>query len=189
MKTVVICVLYLLSFNTIYAQQKDASVEKSVFGVQTGLLGIWANNESRLSNSIVLRTELGMDAGIFGNDIYNSSGYILGFVITAEPRWYYNLNRRQNKSKRIDGNSGNFISLKTSYHPDWFYFSSDDNVKLIADISIIPTYGIRRNIGKHFNYEAGFGIGYIEYLNDNDVIILNESDVAVNLHLRLGYRF
>ncbi len=43
-------------------------------------------------------------------------------VITAEPRWYYNLNKRVSKSKNIEGNSGNFISLKTSYHPDWFEF-------------------------------------------------------------------
>jgi hypothetical protein len=67
-------------------------------------------------------------------------------VITAEPRWYYNLNKRVNKSKRIDGNNGNFISLKTSYHPDWFVISNYDNINIISDISLVPTWGIRRNI-------------------------------------------
>ena len=167
----------------------NTSVEQSVFGVQTGFLGIWAHNEARLINSIALRSELGLDTGIFGSDVYNVNGFIMGAAITLEPRWYYNLKRRVLKSKRIDGNSGNFISIKTTYHPDWFSISNESNVKLISDLSIIPTYGIRRNIGRHFNYEAGFGIGYIHYNQDENVILVNESDVAVNLHLRIGYRF
>ena len=43
-----------------------ASVEKSIFGIQTGFLGIWINNEVRLSNSFVLRSELGFAAQIWG---------------------------------------------------------------------------------------------------------------------------
>ncbi len=39
-----------------------------------------------------------------------------------EKKIYSNLNRRKKKSRRIDGNSGNFISLKTTYHPDWFLY-------------------------------------------------------------------
>lgn len=44
---------------------EDASVEKSIFGLQTGVLGLWAYNEARLSKSIALRTELGLDFGIW----------------------------------------------------------------------------------------------------------------------------
>ncbi len=167
---------------TFITNAQDASVEKSTYGIQTGFLGIWAHNESKLSNQIALRSELGLDTGIFGSDINDINGFILAPAITLEPRWYYNLNKRQNKSKRIDGNSGNFISIKTTYHPDWFVISNEDNINFISDISIIPTWGIRRNIGNHFNYEAGFGIGYVHYFEE-------ESGVTVNLHLRIGYRF
>lgn len=108
-------------------------------------------------------------------------------VITLEPRLYYNLNKRVKKSRSIDGNSGNFISLKTSYHPDWFIISSSDDVHVISDILIVPTWGIRRNLGKHFSYEAGIGIGYVYYFSNK--YVADEGEVAGNLHLRVGYRF
>lgn len=183
--------LLILTFFTISlsTQSQTTSVEKSTFGVQTGFLGIWVHNESRLSNSIALRSEIGLDAGIWGNDIYDSYGFLLAPVITLEPRWYYNLNKRADKSRRTDGNSGNFVSIKTSYHPDWFIIANQDNINFISDISIIPTWGIRRHLGNHFTYEAGIGVGYVHYLEDFDRGILETSDVAVNLHLRIGYRF
>lgn len=94
------------------AKSQTSSVEKSIFGIQTGFLGIWAYNESKLSNQIALRSEIGFDSGIWGGGFYDKTGFLLTPVLTLEPRWYYNLNKRENKSKRIDGNSGNFISIK-----------------------------------------------------------------------------
>lgn len=174
---------------TLIAKSQSASVEQSTYGIQTGFLGIWAHNESKLSNQIALRSELGLDTGVFGSDVNDIDGLILIPTITLEPRWYYNLNKREKKSRRIDGNSGNFISIKTTYHPDWFVISNEDNINFISDITIVPTWGIRRNVGAHFTYETGIGIGYVHYFKEDNVILLNESDVAVNLHLRIGYRF
>ena len=115
MKNYILINLLLISF---FTNAQGVSVDNSTYGIQTGLLGVWAHNESKLSNSIALRSELGFDAGFWLNDLYNVNGFIMAPVITAEPRWYYNLNKRKNKSRRTDGNSGNFLSLKTSYHPD-----------------------------------------------------------------------
>lgn len=172
------------------AKSQNTSIEQSVFGIQTGFLGIWINNEYRLSNSFALRSEIGLDTDIFDTDFGNSNNYFSVPVITLEPRWYYNLKKRVKKSKRIDGNSGNFISLKTSYHPDWFVISQYDNASIISDISIIPTWGIRRNIGNHFNYEAGFGIGYrYIYYSKYSSYRENEGELWFNLLLRIGYKF
>ena len=186
-------ILYLvLGLSITINSQNDAtkeSVEKSVFGVQTGFLGVWVHNESRLSNSIALRSEIGLDTGITGGDVYGNTSAFFVSVITLEPRWYYNLEKRKAKSRRTDGNSGNFISIKTSYHPDWFTINKPNNVIFLSDISIIPTWGIRRNIGKHFNYETGIGVGYVHVFEKDNVILLDDPDVAVNLHLRIGYRF
>src|SRR5690606_7369286 len=182
--------LTLTFFGIIFtAKSQTTSVEKSTFGIQTGFLGIWVHNESKLSNQIALRSELGFDSGIWGGDFYDKTGFLLTPVITLEPRWYYNLNKRESKSKRVDGNSGNFISLKTSYHPDWFEISNYDNISIVSDISIIPTWGIRRNIGKHFNYETGIGIGYRYIFAKQAGYLENESEAAINLHLRIGYKF
>lgn len=171
------------------ASSQKASVEKSVSGIQFGTLGFWFHNETKLSNQIVLRGEVGLDSGIWGGDYYDKVGFLMAPVITAEPRWYYSLNKRVRKSRRIEGNSGSFISLKNSYHPDWFVISNNDNVRVISDISIIPTWGIRRNIGKHFNYEAGFGVGYQYFFTKQVGYLKDETDVAYNLHLRIGYQF
>jgi len=182
----IFCICYSAQVQT---QTPMASVEKSVFGIQTGFLGIWVHNETKLSNSIALRTEIGLEAGIFDGANYPKTGYFLVPAITLEPRWYYNLNKRVKKSRNISGNSGNFIALKTTYHPDVIVVSNYDNVNFISDFSIVPTWGIRRQIGKHFNYETGIGIGYIHFFNPNNVSFDNEADLAINLHLRLGYRF
>ena len=180
-----ILTLALISL-TITVKSQNASVEKSVFGIQTGLFGIWAHNEMKLTNQIALRSEIGFDSGIWGGDFYDKTGFLMTPVITAEPRWYYNLNKRVSKSKRIDGNSGNFISLKTSYHPDWFVISNYDNLKTFNLITIIPTWGIKRNIGKHFTYETSIGVGYgYQFRGEYDHV----NGIAIDLNLRIGYRF
>jgi hypothetical protein len=179
----------LITFSLVGYAQDTVSVESSVYGIQTGFLGIWAHNEARLSNSMALRTEIGFDSGIWANSFYDGVGFLMTPVITAEPRYYYNLGRRNRKGKSIDGNSGNFLSLKTSYHPDWFVISNQDNVEIISDISWVPTYGIRRNIGKHFNYETGIGVGYQYFFSKAAGFQEDSSDLALNFHLRFGYRF
>lgn len=44
---------------TLTVKSQNASVEKSVFGIQTGFLGIWGHNETKLTNQIALRSEIG----------------------------------------------------------------------------------------------------------------------------------
>ncbi len=152
-------------------------------------MGVWVHNEYGLSNQIALRSEIGLDAGFFGGGFYDTNGFIMAPVFRLEPRWYYNLDKRVRKNRRIDGNSGNFISLKTSYRPDWFVISNVDGLRLVSDVSFIPTWGIRRNVGNHFTYETGIGLGYVYYVAKRAGFLENEGDVALNLHLRFGYRF
>lgn len=173
----------------VITQAQTASVEESTVGIQTGFLGVWVHNEYGLSNQIALRSEIGLDAGFFGGRFYNRSGFIMAPVITLEPRWYYNLDRRVKKNRHIDGNSGNFISLKTSYRPDWFVISNVEGLRLVSDVSFIPTWGIRRNLGNHFTYETGIGLGYVYYFAKEAGFSKNEGEIALNLHLRIGYRF
>ncbi|MCH7415122.1 hypothetical protein MM213_16595 [Belliella sp. R4-6] len=172
-----------------FAKSQEASVEKSTNGVQIGVLGTWFHNESRLTNKLALRSEVGFDGGFGWGMFYDGIGYTFAPVFTLEPRLYYNLDKRQSKSKNIVGNSGNFLSLKTSFHPDWFLISNYDNSGIVSQLSIVPTWGIRRNLGNHFTYEAGIGIGYRHLFYKSYGYAENEGEVAVNLHLRVGYRF
>jgi len=173
------------------AKSQTASVEKSIYGIQTGVLGLWVYNESKLSPSLALRTELGFDFGIWETTYYDEydSPFILTPVIVIEPRYYYNLNQRSEKSKRTDGNSGNFIALKMGFHPDWFVLFNSDDAPVVSDYSIIPTWGIRRNIGQHFNYEAGIGAGFSHTFAERAGYDRDKSELELNMHLRIGYRF
>jgi hypothetical protein len=177
-------------FTAFQAQAQDASVEKSVFNAQVGLLGLYANNEFKLTNSLALRTEIGLDAGIFGGSFYEKTGVVFVPVFSLEPRWYYNLEKRNNKGRNIANNSGNFVALAMDYHPDWFVISNYDNVGIRSQLSVIPKWGIRRTIGNsNFNYEAGIGLGYRFHLSQNVDEQQITGGAAVDLHLRIGYSF
>ena len=175
--------LVLLVFGVSFGQEK-AMVEKSIFGIQTGFLGIWGHNEFRLANQISLRSEIGLDVGLSIND--NSSKFALIPSLKVEPRWYYNLENRVSKNKSIKKNSGNFVAINVLYSPDWFYFSSEKNINVIKTLSIIPKWGIKRTIGNHFTYETGIGIGRVITLEKN---YNPDTNVALDLHLRIGYTF
>lgn len=189
MKKYNILLLILFCAFTFTVKAQVASVEKSIYGIESGLLGVWVHNEVKLSNAIALRSEIGLDAGIFGGSFYPKTGYVITPVITLEPRWYYNLNKRVKKSYAVAGNSGNFLTIQTSFHPNLFTISNYNNVKIVSQISIIPTWGIRRAVGAHFIYETGIGVGYSYYFAKSAGYVEDASSAAINLHLRLGYRF
>lgn len=176
-------VIIVMLFGSI-SNAQTSGVEKSVFNVQAGFLGVWVNNELRLSDEVALRAEVGFDTGIRGGSLVEKT--IVGFspVVSIEPRWYYNIKKRESKSKFVKKNSANFITIGVKYNPDWFVISSTENLSVSEQISFIPKWGIRRSIAKSkFNYEVGLGIGK-HYLID-----LEQWETAADLHLRLGYAF
>ena len=183
MKKIVLVLILIQQFS--FAQETEtASVEKSIFGIQTGFFGIWVHNESKLSNEISLRSELGLDAGFVINSYDNSTFLVPS--IRVEPRWYYNLEKRVAKGKNIKNNSGNFLSLTTTYNPDWFVIPEKTNLNFIGSVSVIPKWAIKRTYGNHFTFETGVGIGYVFFTED---YLDSKGVVGVDLHLRLGYTF
>ncbi|MBQ4820770.1 hypothetical protein [Aquimarina sp. MMG016] len=171
-KVILVSLFFFGSYVGFSQKAVEASVEKSVFGVQVGPIGVWAHNELKLSNQIALRSEIGW-GGV-------SSAHIEP-LIALEPRWYYNLNRRANKGRRIDGNSGNYISFRANYR--FFDISEAENNN--QDYLILATsWGIRRNIGNHFNYEAGLGVGL--GIRDEEG---KEIGYTTIFNLKIGYRF
>ncbi|WP_452230473.1 hypothetical protein [Lacinutrix sp. MEBiC02404] len=196
--------LLIVILSTSTLQSQEASVEKSLYGIQTGFWGVWGYNESKLNSKWVLRTELGL---------FDYSGTIDGLflapVISLEPRWYFNLESRLANGKRIDANSGSFLAFQLSLKPDFFSLPKrEDAGSENPSISFIPTIGARKNIGKNFNFELGFGfgIGYFSkgggsinaFLVDNsenndgtgDTTYGNDDffGTSVNLHVRIGYK-
>ncbi|SHF17238.1 hypothetical protein SAMN05444377_104179 [Flavobacterium fontis] len=191
-------VLLLLGLHQLITSQTTAGVEKNFYSIQTGIAGIWITNETRLSNAIALRSEIGLEHDFTVGQHYDNAGFILQPVLTVEPRLYYNLRKRNAQGRKTSFNSGDFLSIKTSYHPDWFVLNLDANFTKTADLSIVPTWGIKRQIGSNFTYETGLGFGYrivylkanrnqgSQYSNDG---IQNRHQYVPYLHFRIGYVF
>ena len=182
-------ILSVILFPVTTEAQNNASVEKSINGVQTGFLGVWIHNETRLSNSIALRSEIGLDTGLFGGDYYKNVNFILFPTLNLEPRFYYNLNKRFNNDQSILKNSGNFLSVKLNYTPNAFVISSIESVSIAENFSLIPKWGIKRTVGNHFTYELGIGIGFRKYFLKQYGFTSNKTETALDLHLRVGYTF
>lgn len=188
MKNLCLTTLFLI-LSTLSFSQNTESVESSVYGIQIGLLGVSGYNETKLSNSIALRSELGLEMGfnISNNPYGDDVKFILIPQIRIEPRWYYNLNKRVDKGHSISKNSGNFLTLSMNYLPNLFTIDNlDYDVEVAEAISFIPKWGIKRTYGKHFTFETGIGVGYIRYLNNQ---VINKNEIGVDLHLRFGYTF
>lgn len=199
-KTAITLSFFFLTIQSFAQNQDDNStigLEKSVYGIQTGFLGAWLYNESRLSDEFALRSQVGFDFRIEGVGQFEFAGPnegILGLLhLSVEPRWYYNLGKRLKKGKPIERNSGNFLSLYILGNIDDVSFTNDDRLSSINQIKITPKWGIRRSLGKYFNYEAGLGFGYEYYINST---ALNNAggifasgkkgNFSADLHLRIG---
>jgi len=183
-----IITLIFISLSSV-ARAQDVSVEKSIFGIQTNLFGLYIHNESKLTNVLALRSEAGFNTELQTGLTHGKMGYFVNPVLIVEPRFYYNLSKRFLRSKDISNNSGNFISLKTIYKPVRFVISNYDIRNRRSSISFIPTWGLRRNIGSHFNFENGVGFGYAFFFAKKADYSNIIGEPVVNLHLRIGYVF
>ena len=167
---------------------QNSTIEKSISGVQIGLLGTEIYNEIRVSNKIALRSQFGLNAVIFGGSIYKKTGFILYPELSIESKWYYNLDKRVKKNKNIKNNGANFYSLNIKYSPNWFVISNYDNIEVYNTLSLIPTWGFRRNFSKNFNYEFRIGLGYGVSYRDSEYLE-NVKGAIVDLGFKIGYDF
>lgn len=187
-------------------------VDKSVSGIQTGLLGIWWHNESRIAPNWALPTEIGYAAPVYARVQYREEATgnhnyfypVFQPVLSLEPRFYYNSGKRQGNSNNTFHNSGNYLSFAFQYYPKFLAYSpkgnSDEFLAFDAKepnggLYFIPTWGIRRNISYRLNFElgAGFGIDLIEAFNlgtsTSKEIAYVGNDFIFNVHLRFGYKY
>jgi hypothetical protein len=173
----------LLVFNLIYfisfSQKKSSvkvSVEKSILSIQTGYFGTWINHELKFHKKFALRTELGTEYRLKFAIKQSFDSLKNQVSIFLEPKYYFNLTKRESKNKKIKNNAGNYISLRTNLN----ILNNLENGEIYFH-TLTPTYGIRRNITSHFNLELSFGYG-ISY--SNSLITLEAMP-----SFRIGYIF
>ena len=75
----------------------------------------------------------------------------------------------------------------------WYYRLALLNTKDFETapyFSIIPEYGLRRGIGKHFFAEYSAGIGYRHnFLDKSYTYTIDENEAVINLQFKFGYIF
>ncbi|MDR1455938.1 MAG: hypothetical protein LBJ01_09830 [Tannerella sp.] len=169
---------------------QEARVEQSVWGIQAGLLSVWGYNESRLADAVALRSE----AGLVSSFLYSNSSifgstcrYAVAPELAVEPRWYYNLAKRQVRGRRTAHNSANYFSLRTSFNPKWLLVS-DPDTRPANGLTVSPMWGIRRHYGTHFSLEAGLGAAYRHIFGEKGGVWSRDKFV-LRAHFCIGYTF
>ena len=167
---------------TFALQAQEINTKKSTWGIAAGVMGVWLNNEIRLSENFTWRNEAGIEMTnwTISYQFYSirDKEPIIPFVFTTEPRFYFSgLSKKESL----------FLSLKTSYHPPFLLFSKNQ----YSAISILPVIAARYKIGNNFNLEMGGGGPGYKYVfkHKNPSTLDIGGQWAFDVILKFGYLF
>ncbi|MET7038513.1 hypothetical protein [Elizabethkingia miricola] len=183
LKRIILSVMFSFLGFISFSQLREAKAMKNLAGVQLGFTNSGIYDELRITNDFVLRGDFMFNSALWGGSFYPKTGFVLYPTIGIASKYYYNFNRRLDKGKNIHNNSANYMAVDFSYTPNWFIISKEKNIEVSNFITIIPSYGIRRNFAQNFNYEAKFGLGYGKNLDTR------ESSTVLQLGISIGYDF
>lgn len=193
MKKYIVLIFVLLTFLAKAQEVEKVSVAKSLNSVQAGLFSLSFQNESRLDRKLSLRSEVGLTTGKaiieYPNGQSENSFLILPYV-NMEPRWFYGLDRRSRLGKNTKNNSSNYFSLLTSYYFSQATIVNTKDFEVAPLFQIIPEYGFRRSIGKHFFSEASAGVGFRHNFFDKSyTYTIDENETVIDIQFKIGYIF
>lgn len=174
----------ILMTGVVFSQEKNNTVQKSIIGLQIGFFGLDVYNEFKISDEIALRPQFSLNPSIWGGDLYSKTNFAFSPSLSLTSKYYYNLNKREEKGKNTRNNSANYLAFKVEYFPNWFVISNTKDLTVNDAIYMIPHYGFRRNFAMNFNYEflAGIGIGKILKSNFS-------TQLRPEISFKIGYDF
>ena len=116
MKEIIFTVLFTVLSALAFSQDKETSLEKEIISADIGFLGTWINYERHLRGLFTLKSQLGLEGGFGSSDIIGVNTYF-AFIptIRAEPRYYYNFNRRVMKEKKTLFNAADYFAVTIAY--------------------------------------------------------------------------
>lgn len=183
MKRFLFLLFFIVAAASSYAQ--DGEVKKNLAGVQIGLFGLDLYDEIRMTNKAVLRAEASLFPSLWGGVLHPKTGYAIYPSVALMPKYYYNIQKRAEKGKATRNNAANYIGLMVRCIPDGFVISNTPNINVSNQIGVIPTFGIRRSLGRKINFESRIGVGYgttFGYIN-------NDASGIFDLSVKIGYDF
>lgn len=148
--------LFAFAFFSLNIQAQEATVsKKSLFSINFLLPGF--EYEASLSEKTTLDMALGFGfayrSGMFGE------GYGIFPGLTGQYRWFYNLDKRLEKGKSIDNNTGNYLALHAGGQSGKPILG---NLAYNADFfgTVGPVWGLQRYYGSGFKLGLHLGAGY-----------------------------
>lgn len=182
MKKIFLLLIIVISYSLNAQEQSENG--KSLIGIQAGFFGVNAYFEKNFSESFALRGDIDFSPSLWGGDLYSKTGFAVTPEIKISPRWYYNVNKRKENSKNTKNNSANYLTASIGYVPNLFVLSNSDGISVNPMLSVVPTYGFRRNFSRNFNYEFQAGVGVGQILKPGF-----DLQTILNLSFRVGYDF
>jgi hypothetical protein len=150
--------LFVLFFAQIVTStaQNSTSTEENLFKINLLLPGFVYEHGFTAKNT--LYSELSFGIGYESSSFYGTNWSYYP-SINEQFRHYYNLEKRANKGKRTNGNSGNFYGLNAIYHFESIN-SNDDFLPTDPSFTIAPIWGFQRTYKRKFNLNLNGGVGY-----------------------------
>ncbi|KAF2511543.1 hypothetical protein EYY60_08925 [Flavobacterium zhairuonense] len=156
MKKIYFLMLLFAVFNVHAQDEASVSVEKNQFKINVLFPGFIY--EHGFSEKNTLYSEVALGLGYSYSDYYGESNTYIAPLITEQFRHYYNLQKRANKGKRTEYNSGNYLALNASY-----YFKpltgNSEHFNYVPSTVVAALWGLQRTYKGRFNLEFSVGPG------------------------------
>jgi len=172
MKQIFSLAVFLFSLISI-AQTSDQNLSSTDFNQETifrlNVLSPSAEIEHDLTDKISILGNAGVGLSIttvdFGNE--TKTDFLFPLFLEASTRYYYNFDRRIEKGRNIQYNSGNYIGLNFTKG-----FEATGDVSRVEPQSILSAvYGLQRTYQDFLNFTFEAGPGYDFQENDNGFTI------------------
>ena len=193
MKNVIVCLALLFLSYTTWAQADDPRVENQFL-----ITALWPgiSYEFAVAPNVSVRLDAATSLGIIS---FNNNSFDLYPRFDAQLRKYYNFDRRVEKGKSVNGNSGNFYGINMYYTSDVSLLGSDFEPEIANIIVFGPasfetfyvgaTYGLQRTYTSGFNWGLQLGIGAIsvDYSDSSGgVTVTDQFSVYPNFRVTIG---
>lgn len=149
----------LLAFAQDPATSTNTAEVRSLTKLDLNLVGIGFTYEPRLAKFMTLELSAGAagDYSIVGGGLeYTFRTIFPAFYFSANPKLFYNRQRRVEKGKKTLLNAGNYFGLKAQYTTPSVAPENMENHALLVNVH----WGMQRAIGRRCTINTHFGLGY-----------------------------
>jgi hypothetical protein len=132
---------------------------RSLTKLDLNFVGIGFTYEPRLAKFITLELSTGAAGGYRiaeGSFEYISRIGFPAFYFSANPKFFYNRQRRVEKGRKTLLNAGNYLGLKAKYTTPSVAPDNMENHALLVNLH----WGMQRAIGRRWTINTHFGFGY-----------------------------